>query len=203
MSAWAVQPNEYRHASQYGHDCCHDGHRHRQERVPRHRLRPGGAIVVRQRGTRGQIETRLANMPARLIGMEACVSAHRVPYEDHGTIGTSSAPRRPRGFQPLARDQTQVMVAGIGPAIGTSCIAGHLRTAGQPARRKPGACRRLRSRCRASGRSLFAGTVFPDESADADNEGDEAGRYCRDDDDEPKRRSRASIPALTRADYGV
>ena len=32
-----------------------------------------GAIVLRQKWSRGQIEARLANMPACLIGMEACV----------------------------------------------------------------------------------------------------------------------------------
>ena len=37
-----------------------------------------GAIVVRQRGTRSQIRTRLANMPPCLIGMEACVGAHHL-----------------------------------------------------------------------------------------------------------------------------
>ena len=35
-----------------------------------------GAIVLRQKWSRGQIEARLANMPACLIGMEACVGAH-------------------------------------------------------------------------------------------------------------------------------
>src|SRR6266404_1419593 len=35
-----------------------------------------GAIVLRQKWSRGQVETRLANMPACLIGMEACVGAH-------------------------------------------------------------------------------------------------------------------------------
>src|SRR6266403_4209086 len=34
-----------------------------------------GAIVLRQKWSRGQVETRLANMPACLIGMEACVGA--------------------------------------------------------------------------------------------------------------------------------
>ncbi len=37
-----------------------------------------GAIILRQRWTRGQIETRLANMPPCLIGMEACVGAHHL-----------------------------------------------------------------------------------------------------------------------------
>src|ERR1700693_4793069 len=34
-----------------------------------------GAIVLRQKWARGQIEARLANMPPCLIGMEACVGA--------------------------------------------------------------------------------------------------------------------------------
>jgi transposase len=37
-----------------------------------------GAIVLRQKWPRGQVETRLANMPACLIGMEACVGAHHL-----------------------------------------------------------------------------------------------------------------------------
>jgi transposase len=32
-----------------------------------------GTIVLRQKWSRGQVEARLANMPACLIGMEACV----------------------------------------------------------------------------------------------------------------------------------
>ena len=37
-----------------------------------------GAIVLRQRWSRGQVETRLANVPPCLIGMEACVGAHHL-----------------------------------------------------------------------------------------------------------------------------
>ena len=37
-----------------------------------------GAIVLRQKWSRGQVETRLANMPACLIGLEACVGAHHL-----------------------------------------------------------------------------------------------------------------------------
>jgi hypothetical protein len=33
------------------------------------------AIVLRQKWSRGQVETRLANLPPCLIGMEACVGA--------------------------------------------------------------------------------------------------------------------------------
>jgi transposase len=37
-----------------------------------------GAIVLRQKWSRGQIEARLANLPPCLIGMEACVGAHHL-----------------------------------------------------------------------------------------------------------------------------
>src|SRR5712671_497495 len=37
-----------------------------------------GAIVLRQKWSRGQVEARLANMPSCLIGMEACVGAHHL-----------------------------------------------------------------------------------------------------------------------------
>jgi transposase len=37
-----------------------------------------GAIVLRQKWSRGQVETRFANMPPCLVGMEACVGAHHL-----------------------------------------------------------------------------------------------------------------------------
>jgi transposase len=37
-----------------------------------------GAIVLRQKWSRGQVEARLANMPRCLVGMEACVGAHHL-----------------------------------------------------------------------------------------------------------------------------
>src|SRR6202047_3698317 len=37
-----------------------------------------GAIVLRQKWSRGQIEARRANMPPRLVEMEACVGAHHL-----------------------------------------------------------------------------------------------------------------------------
>ena len=37
-----------------------------------------GAIVLRQKWTRSQVEARLANLPPCLIGMEACVGAHHL-----------------------------------------------------------------------------------------------------------------------------
>src|SRR5262249_51089343 len=37
-----------------------------------------GAITLRQKWSRGQVEARLANLPPCLIGMEACVGAHHL-----------------------------------------------------------------------------------------------------------------------------
>src|SRR5689334_2060451 len=37
-----------------------------------------GAIVLRQKWSRGQVEARLANLPLCRIGMEACVGAHHL-----------------------------------------------------------------------------------------------------------------------------
>jgi transposase len=37
-----------------------------------------GAIVLRQKWSRRQVEARLANTPRCLIGMEACVGAHHL-----------------------------------------------------------------------------------------------------------------------------
>jgi transposase len=37
-----------------------------------------GAIMLRQKWSRGQVEARLVNMPPCLIGMEACVGAHHL-----------------------------------------------------------------------------------------------------------------------------
>jgi hypothetical protein len=52
---------------------CRDRHRYRQELIPLVGHDRRGAIVLRQKWARGQVETPLANMPPCLIGMEACV----------------------------------------------------------------------------------------------------------------------------------
>ena len=54
-----------------------------------------GAIVLRQKWSRGQIEARLVNMPPCLIGMEACVGAHQLSRK-LGTLGHTH--RFPRGL---------------------------------------------------------------------------------------------------------
>ena len=37
-----------------------------------------GAIMLRQKWSRGQVEARLANLPPCLVGMEACTGAHHL-----------------------------------------------------------------------------------------------------------------------------
>jgi len=49
-------------------------------------LDPRGAIVLRQKWSRGQIEARVAAMPPCLIGMEACVGAHHLSRKPTGTM---------------------------------------------------------------------------------------------------------------------
>src|SRR5258707_1178262 len=76
-SVWdGARSKEHRHVQHIKRDYCHDGHRYREEFVPRRWQR--GAIVLRQKWSRGQIEARLANIPPCLIGMEACVGAHHL-----------------------------------------------------------------------------------------------------------------------------
>ena len=43
-----------------------------------------GAIVLRQKWSRGQVEARLANLAPCLIGMEACVGAHHLSRKLQG-----------------------------------------------------------------------------------------------------------------------
>jgi hypothetical protein len=50
-----------------------------------------GAIVLRKKWSRGQVEVRLANIPPRLIGMEACVGAHHLSRQDAWTRRSADA----------------------------------------------------------------------------------------------------------------
>jgi transposase len=78
MLGWGECQTEHRHVQQINRGHCHDGHRYWQEFVHVIGLDRRGAIVLRQKWSRGQIETRLAAMPPCLIGMEACVGAHHL-----------------------------------------------------------------------------------------------------------------------------
>ena len=61
-----------------------------------------GAMALRQKWSRGQVETSLATMPPCLIGMEACVGAHHLSRD--GARGNSG-----RG---LILYQTEIKMAG-------------------------------------------------------------------------------------------
>ena len=51
----------------------------------------GGAIVLRQKWSRGQVAARFANMPPCLIGMEACVGAVCTENLSSGVVVVKSA----------------------------------------------------------------------------------------------------------------
>ena len=61
-----------------------------------------GAIVLRQKWSRGQVDARLANLPPCLIGMEACVGAHHVSRKlqllGHNARLMPAKYVRPQGF---------------------------------------------------------------------------------------------------------
>ena len=83
-------------------------------------LDQSGAIVLRPKWSRGQIETRLANMSTCLIGMEACVGASPEPQAalawsrrspDAGEIRASLSGRHKYDF----RDEKAIAENGTPP----------------------------------------------------------------------------------------
>jgi hypothetical protein len=73
-----------------------------------------GAIVLRQKWSRGQVEARLANMPPCLIGMEACVSAHPLSRNAADRVQRISGinMEAPLGASTMACSMTGRAVAG-------------------------------------------------------------------------------------------
>src|SRR5205809_3828418 len=63
-----------------------------------------GAIVLRQKWSRGQVEARLANMPPCLIGMEACVGAHHLARKLSG-LGHDARLMPAKYVRPYAKGQ--------------------------------------------------------------------------------------------------
>ena len=55
-----------------------------------------GAIVLRQKWSRGQVEARLANITPCLVGMEACVGAHHLSRKLASPCARVSASFQPR-----------------------------------------------------------------------------------------------------------
>ena len=63
-----------------------------------------GAIVLRQKWSRGQIEGRLVNMPPCLVGMEACVGAHHLSRK-LGTLGHDARLMPAKYVRPYSKGQ--------------------------------------------------------------------------------------------------
>ena len=63
-----------------------------------------GAIVLRQKWSRSQVETRFANMPPCLVGMEACVGAHHLSRKLQG-FGHSARLMPAKYVRPYSKGQ--------------------------------------------------------------------------------------------------
>jgi transposase len=63
-----------------------------------------GAIVLRQKWSRGQVESRFANMPPCLIGMEACVGAHHLSRK-LGALGHDARLMPAKYVRPYSKGQ--------------------------------------------------------------------------------------------------
>jgi transposase len=63
-----------------------------------------GAIVLRQKWSRGQIEGRLVNMPPCLVSMEACVGAHHLSRK-LGTLGHDARLMPAKYVRPYSKGQ--------------------------------------------------------------------------------------------------
>jgi transposase len=75
-----------------------------------------GAIMLRQKWSRGQVEARCANMPPCLIGVEACVGAHHLSRKLK-ELGHSPVPSAALFG---ANDSTQILAKRMVKGIKTS-----------------------------------------------------------------------------------
>jgi PBP superfamily domain len=104
-----------------------------------------GAIVLRQKWSRGQVEARLANMPPCLIGMEACVGAHhlsrRLHSQGHDARLMPAKYVRPysKGQKNDFRDAEQGILAAPGNPCQLSDIASIADSGARIAQRPAGA----------------------------------------------------------------
>ncbi|SIO54088.1 hypothetical protein SAMN05443247_07694 [Bradyrhizobium erythrophlei] len=74
-----------------------------------------GAIVLRQKWSRGQVEARLANLPPCLIGMEACVGAHHLSRKLQ-MLGHDARLMPAKYVRPYTRDEHEYF-RGIAEAV--------------------------------------------------------------------------------------
>jgi len=64
---------------------CRGGHPRQGVPETQQQSRRRGALVLRQKWSRGQVEARLANLPPCLVGMEACIGAHHLSRHPTGS----------------------------------------------------------------------------------------------------------------------
>src|SRR5258708_5936442 len=99
-----------------------------------------GAIVLRQKWSRGQVEARFANMPPCLVGMEACVGAHHLSRKLN-SLGHNARLMPAKYVRPYSKGQKNdfrdaeaiarqdagcerlMSVPGIGPIISSAMVA--------------------------------------------------------------------------------
>jgi transposase len=85
-----------------------------------------GAIVLRRKWSRGQVETWLANIPPCLIGVEACVGAHHLSRRlkmlghDARLMPAKYVPPYSKGQKNDFRDAEAITEAVQRPTMGTS-----------------------------------------------------------------------------------
>jgi hypothetical protein len=89
-----------------------------------------GAIVLRQKWSRGQIEVRLANMPPCLIGMEACFGAHHLSRKLQA-FGHDARLMLAKYMRPYSKDSRPSPARGQHPITSKSgcCASRQIRVA--------------------------------------------------------------------------
>ena len=70
-----------------------------------------GGILLRQKWSRRQVETRFANMPPCLIGMEACVGAHHLSRKLQG-LGHDARLMPAKYVRPYSKGQKRLPRCG-------------------------------------------------------------------------------------------
>jgi hypothetical protein len=86
-----------------------------------------GAIVLRQKWSRSQVETRFANMPPCLIEMEACVGAHHLSRKLKA-FGRDARLMPAKYVRPYSKGQKNDLRGGDRRGGATSNLATHGRT---------------------------------------------------------------------------
>ena len=109
-----------------------------------------GAIVLRQRWSRSQVEARIANMPPCLIGMEACVGAHHLSRKLQG-FGHVARLMPAKYVRPYSKGQKNDFrdAEAIAEAVQRPTMKfAATKTADQLDRRRRNTCRGCRRACR-------------------------------------------------------